>query len=149
MITPLDAALNYLKKGFSLIPVNPANKKPFTKWEEFQKHRPTSDEISLWWKDHPKAMVGIVTGKLSGLCVVDIDEPEFKGTPSILTKQGSRVVFEVPAIDVTYELLRGYQDNPSIPLLDYVAVLRRLRARMLEARDGKRERETGNGYFSK
>ena len=76
---------------------------------------------------------------------------EFKGTSLILTKQGGRVVFEVPATDETYGLLRGYQDNPSIPLLDYVAVLRRLRARMLEARDGnrKRGRETENGQASK
>lgn len=73
---------------------------------------------------------------------------ELKGTPPILTKQGTRVVFELPATSGTYELLREYQDNPSIPLLDYVAVLRRLRARMLEARDGngKREREMRNGY---
>jgi hypothetical protein len=64
-----------------------------------------------------------------------------------LTKQGSRVVFEAPANEETYKLLREYQNNNLIPLLDYVAVLRRLRARMLEARDGneKRVRETGNG----
>jgi hypothetical protein len=72
---------------------------------------------------------------------------ELKDTPPILTKQGSRVVFEFPSTDGTYALLHEYQDNPFIPLLDYVAVLRRLRARMLEARDGngKRERETENG----
>ena len=72
---------------------------------------------------------------------------EFKGSPLTLTKEGSRVVFDVPAIERTYELLRGYQGNPSIPLLDYVGVLRRLRARMLEARDGKekRGRETAHG----
>jgi hypothetical protein len=61
---------------------------------------------------------------------------EFKGTSSTLTKQGSRVVFEFPSTAQTYELLREYQDNPSISLLDYVAVLRRLRAKMLEVRDG-------------
>jgi hypothetical protein len=69
---------------------------------------------------------------------------EFKGSPLTLTKEGSRVVFEVPSTEKTYELLRGYQNNPSIPLLDYVAVLRRLRARMLEKRD-ERERKTENG----
>jgi len=76
---------------------------------------------------------------------------ELRGTPPILTKQGGRVVFEVPANEETYRLLREYQDNNLIPLLDYVAVLRRLRARMLEARDGneKRVRETGNGYSPK
>jgi len=66
---------------------------------------------------------------------------EFKGTPPILTKQGSRVVSRYRRQKQTYALLRGYQDNPSIPLLDYVAVLRRLRARMLEARDGNEKRE--------
>ncbi len=60
---------------------------------------------------------------------------ELKGIPITLTKQGSRVVFEVPATETTYGALREYQDNPSTPLLEYVSVLRRLRARMLEARD--------------
>ena len=46
-----------------------------------------------------------------------------------LTKQGSRVVFEVPANQNIFGLLREYQGNPSIPLLDFVAVLRRLRAK--------------------
>ena len=64
-----------------------------------------------------------------------------------LTKQGTRVVFEAPANEETYRLLREYQDNNMIPLLDYVAILRRLRARMLEARDenGKGGRKTGYG----
>ena len=66
---------------------------------------------------------------------------ELKGIPPILTKQGGRVVFEFPPTAATYELLREYQDNPLISLLDYVAVLRRLRARMLEARDGNGKRE--------
>lgn len=73
---------------------------------------------------------------------------EFHHIQLNLTKQGSRVVFEAPATEETYKFLREYQDNNLIPLLDYVAVLRRLRARMLEARDGngKRGRGTKNGY---
>jgi hypothetical protein len=80
----------------------------------------------------------------SYLPIYDIHQAAFcelKGTPPILTKQGTRVVFEVPAISATYDLLREYQDNPSIPLLDFVGVLRRLRARMIEARDGNDRRE--------
>lgn len=71
---------------------------------------------------------------------------EYKDTPVVLTKQGSRVVFEVPATEKIYKLLREYQSNPSILLLDYVAVLRRLRARMLEARDGNGERGRMMGH---
>ena len=72
---------------------------------------------------------------------------EFHHIQLNLTKQGTRVVFEAPATEETYKFLREYQDNNLIPLLDYVAVLRRLRARMLEARDGneKRGRETAHG----
>lgn len=72
---------------------------------------------------------------------------EYQGTELVLTRQGTRVVFEAPATEKTYRLLREYQENNLIPLLDYVAVLRRLRARMLEARDGngKRARETAHG----
>jgi hypothetical protein len=63
-------------------------------------------------------------------------------------KQGGRVVFEVPATEETYRLLQEYQNNPSVPLLDIVRSLRRVRARMLDLRDGngRRERETAHGY---
>ena len=72
---------------------------------------------------------------------------EFHHIQLNLTKQGTRVVFEAPATDETYRLLRQYQENEPIRLLDYVAVLRRLRARMLEARDknGRRGREMAHG----
>ncbi len=72
---------------------------------------------------------------------------EFHDVQLNLTKHGTRVVFEAPAIEETYRLLREYQENGPIPLLDFVSVLRRLRARMLEARDGneKREREMAHG----
>ncbi len=55
-----------------------------------------------------------------------------------MTRQGNRVVFEVAADDATYRLLNEYQDNPSVPLLDIVGCLRRVRARMLDLRDGKK-----------
>jgi hypothetical protein len=51
-----------------------------------------------------------------------------------LTLQGTRVVFEFPATDRVFKLLSEYQSNPSVPVLDYVNVLRRLRSRMLSMR---------------
>jgi len=52
-----------------------------------------------------------------------------------LTLQGTRVVFEFDANDEVYKLLKTYQSNPAIPILDFVNVLRRLRSRMLSMRD--------------
>lgn len=73
--TVLEAALSYRERGYSVIPVK-KNKKPFISWEEFQKRLSTSEEIKGWWRKWPSANVGIVTGKVSGICVIDIDEPE-------------------------------------------------------------------------
>ncbi|MFX0198040.1 MAG: bifunctional DNA primase/polymerase, partial [Candidatus Hodarchaeota archaeon] len=49
-------------------------KKPFIPWIEFQERKATAEEIQEWWKKWPSANVGIVTGKISGIAVVDIDE---------------------------------------------------------------------------
>jgi hypothetical protein len=51
-----------------------------------------------------------------------------------LTLQGTRVVFNFEPSESLYRLLREYQNNPSIHILDYVNTLRRLRSRMLSMR---------------
>ncbi len=71
----LQAALHYLEKGFSVIPIRP-DKKPFTQWTEFQRRLATEAEIREWWDKWPKANVGIVTGEISGVFVVDCDNEE-------------------------------------------------------------------------
>ena len=68
----LNHALEYHAKGFSVIPVRP-DKRPFIKWEEYQSRQATPEEITQWWGHWPDAMIGIVTGELSGLLVIDCD----------------------------------------------------------------------------
>lgn len=74
-MTPLEAALKYMEMGLSVIPVRP-DKKPHLKWTEFQERRASREEIESWFKRWPSAMVGIVTGQLSGIVVVDCDSEE-------------------------------------------------------------------------
>ncbi len=71
----LQAALHYREKGFSVIPIRP-DKKPFIQWADFQKRRATAEEIRAWWSQWPKANVGIVTGEISGIFVVDCDNED-------------------------------------------------------------------------
>ena len=71
----LQTALAYADYGFSVIPIRP-DKKPFIPWADFQKRRATSEEIRQWWAKWPAANVGIVTGEISGLLVVDCDNEE-------------------------------------------------------------------------
>jgi len=69
-----DAALNYLRRGFAVIPCGP-DKHPLIPWAKFQKQRPTEAEVKEWWCSKSGANVAIVTGKISGLTVVDCDTP--------------------------------------------------------------------------
>lgn len=76
-MTLLSAAREYLKAGFSVIPVKGKDKVPLIKWTEYQKRPPTKDEIESWFRDHDDDRnIGIVTGAISSLSVIDIDSDE-------------------------------------------------------------------------
>ncbi len=66
-------AMEYLSQGKSIFPVG-LDKKPHVKtWKEFQKRHPTDLEVEAWWQEWPNAGIAIITGKISGLSVVDVD----------------------------------------------------------------------------
>jgi|GEM_PF-926071 len=71
-------ALEYLRKyKFSVIPVG-QDKKPIPgfSWKAFQERRADEREIKGWWTLYPQAQVGIVTGTISNLSVIDVDSEE-------------------------------------------------------------------------
>jgi hypothetical protein len=67
----LDAALSLRAAGLSVFPVR--NKIPLVKWEEFQGRHAAEDEIRAWYEQWPDAGVGVATGELSNLVVLDVD----------------------------------------------------------------------------
>lgn len=103
----LESALKYRERGFSIIPTG-QDKKPLIKWEEFQKRIATDEEVRTWWKQWPDANIGIVTGTISNLAVIDIDTDEGKEaildyvpdsllTPTVQTpKGGQHLYFRCP-----------------------------------------------------
>lgn len=66
----------YVKAGWSLIPVLPKSKDPLIPWKEFQTRRADMTEISSWIEKWPDMNLGVVTGNISSLVVVDLDGPE-------------------------------------------------------------------------
>lgn len=66
-------ALAYQEAGFSVIPLKKDKKPLLSSWLEFQKTPATAEVIEEWWLRYPDANVGIVTGKISGITVIDID----------------------------------------------------------------------------
>jgi len=72
-----EHALEYLSRGWSIIPIKEIEdcKKPYLdSWTGFQKRLPTKEEIETWWTQFSHANIGIITGRISNLVVLDIDD---------------------------------------------------------------------------
>lgn len=80
----LSAALSYATKGYPVFPAMliDGQKKPLVKWgkgedghRQLTRRRATTDleTVKAWWKRWPLAMIGMPTGRLSGVVVLDID----------------------------------------------------------------------------
>ena len=84
-------ALEYLAMGFSVIPLRGSGsvedrKRPvLDSWERFQRERATPDEVGRWFDEHPRANLGIVTGAVSGIFVLDLDG---KNAQALVRKAG-------------------------------------------------------------
>ncbi len=73
----LESALELARIGFAVFPLAPRGKSPLIKKSDGGRGclDATTDEaqIRAWWGAHPSANIGIATGKVSGIVVVDVD----------------------------------------------------------------------------
>jgi hypothetical protein len=77
-----QAAQEYQKLLWSVIPMRARDKRPAIRWQEFQQRRASRQEIHEWFERWSEGNVGIVTGSISGLVVLDID-PKHGGEESL------------------------------------------------------------------
>jgi hypothetical protein len=70
----LEKAIGYAKRGWRVFPCKPEDKTPLVKWRD----QATVDQEAIrnWWKKYPGANIGVVTGAISGIVVVDVDGNE-------------------------------------------------------------------------
>jgi len=109
----LDAARFYIETGWSVIPIEPQGKRPPKtrgggrfRWGRYQKERADEKTAAAWVKRWPGCNVGIATGAVSGLVVLDIDGPEGEAeikrrgglpeTPTVTTGKGRHIYFRHP-----------------------------------------------------
>lgn len=81
-LTTEQAALDYLSRGWSVIPVRERSKRPAVPWKAFQTKCVSEKTLHDWFRRRPEYNVAIVTGALSGLVVMDVD-PRHGGKESL------------------------------------------------------------------
>ena len=71
----------YLKYEYSLIPID-SEKKPYIYWKPFQYKKANTEDVFGWYNIFTDVNIGIVTGNISKLAVIDVDDlnllPELK-----------------------------------------------------------------------
>lgn len=73
----LNMALEMVRAGKSIIPIQPKGKRPaIPSWEEYQSRVATEDEVQGWFKKNPDINIALVCGAVSGLVAVDVDGEE-------------------------------------------------------------------------
>ena len=100
--TLLESALELWRSGFSVIPIQPGGKRPLVSWIDYQSRRPTEEEICRWWQHYPNANIGIVTGKISGIVVIDLDPDKDDN------ENGAKVYEQAPTDFITKTGRGGY-----------------------------------------
>ena len=94
----LEAALWYIEHGYSVIPISAGSKVPPKGFhvEQFRKRIATQEEVKEWFEKDPNYNLAIVTGELSGACVVDFDshKPDFDPV-------------------IAYDYFSGHDDTPT------------------------------------
>lgn len=94
-------------RGFSVIPVRPGSKAPpLIDWRSYQRKRVDAPTLERWLASWPTANPAVVTGRVSGVIVLDTDGPEavralatLGGTPptwTVQTRNGYHYYFRYP-----------------------------------------------------
>lgn len=93
----LDAAMKYATQyGWAVFPIDTQTKKPLTP-HGCKDAKKTPGPIAAWWRKWPKAGIGVATGSISGIIVIDEDIDRDKG------------------IDGSYEMRIWERNNGNLP----------------------------------
>ncbi|MEZ5145173.1 MAG: bifunctional DNA primase/polymerase [Acidimicrobiales bacterium] len=112
----IDEALAAHRRGWAVIPLHGVaatrctcgrpdcpspGKHPRLRWERWQTECPSADRIRAWWRRWPHANIGVVTGAVSGVVVLDVD-PRHGGDRALAALED-----ELGAVPATVETATG------------------------------------------
>ncbi|MBU4226873.1 bifunctional DNA primase/polymerase [bacterium] len=94
-----------MENKYSLIPLD-SEKKPYIYWKPFQYKKANIEDVFSWYNRFCEVNIGIVTGNISKLAVIDVDDlnllpelkeylPELKETTRVRTRRGYHYYFSL------------------------------------------------------
>jgi len=104
------AKMFLIENKYSVFPTG-KNKIPLVPWIEYQNRFPTIEEIDAWWDKFPEAQIGIVTGEISNLTVVDVEKG---GDASFLPQNTTMVKTGGGGIHLYYVYAEGIKNSTRI-----------------------------------
>ena len=107
--------------GFSIIPLKKDKKPILRSWKQYQKNPASDAQIEEWWDTYPNALIGVVTGKVSNITVIDVDtykggdHTQFPKTFTVQTGNGGYHLYYKYKPGFTISA-NAYPDMPGIDL---------------------------------
>jgi putative DNA primase/helicase len=104
-----DIAMIYREHNWSVIPLQARGKRPIIRWEPYQTRLAAPEQVMEWWTRWPGANIGIATGAISGIVVLDVDGQEgietlaehgLPVTPMSHTGKGAHFIFKHPGGEI-------------------------------------------------
>ena len=84
----IDHALACVEQGWAVFPLVPNTKRPLTP-NGFKDASKSVFAVRKWWTAHPDANIGLATGEVSGIAVIDVDVKNgAKGRESLSSLNG-------------------------------------------------------------
>src|SRR6266403_158128 len=71
----VEFALDYARRGWHVFPCNPSTKAPYI-GSGFKNASTDPAIIAQWWRQWPRAMIGVRMGTASGVWAIDPDAPK-------------------------------------------------------------------------
>ena len=93
--------MDYRAAGWSVVPLRPRHKRPLIGWERFQHELASSATVTKWYRRWPDANIGVMTGEISNLVVLDVD-PNHGGDASL-----DRLERQLAPLPVTVQATTG------------------------------------------
>lgn len=88
-----EAALAYAQRGWAVFPLQRRSKEPAVAGA-YKAATTDVGQVSTWWHRWPDANIGLATGAVSGLWVLDIDGPEGEASFAALVQEHGNELVE-------------------------------------------------------